>query len=242
MRIERLPTIDSTTLELQRRAQAGPLPADGLTLWADTQTGGIGRLGRRWFSPLGGLWLTSAIPASRPVSACVSLAVAVLLADLIDQVLVTSHRPERCRIKWPNDLMLADRKLGGILIHTVRQPTAAFLLVGIGVNLQNPSASLPPDVAARACSLADMACPADLDRFGYALLAALPRAVARDDSAESVSAARQRLWRPDRDVPITLPDGTEQHGRMLDLCDDGALLVCFPEGTRPLHSVQEVQW
>lgn len=242
MRIERLPTIDSTTLELQRRAQAGPLPSDGLTLRADTQTGGIGRLGRPWFSPPGGLWLTAAIPACRPVSAAVSLAVAVLLADLVDQVLHAGHRPERCRIKWPNDLMLADRKLGGILIHTARQPAATFVLVGIGLNLQNPSASLPPDITAKARSLADLTCPTDPDRFADALLAELPRAVARDDTTAVVADARQRLWRPDRDVPITLPDGTVQNGRMLDLCDDGALLVGFPEGDRVLHSVQEIQW
>ena len=139
--VEILPEIDSTNSELMRRARAGQL--DPILLVAERQTAGRGRLGRSWYS--GGTQAdgtpTDGAPALTfslglqlvPQSwAGLSLAVGISVAQ--------SLHPE-LRLKWPNDIWLNDRKLGGILIETVASTSKAtaheqrYAVIGIGINI-----------------------------------------------------------------------------------------------------------
>lgn len=97
---------------------ARELPVGSIVM-ADHQTAGRGRHDRRWEAPAGTALLVSLVLATRPL---LSLAAGVAAAEACG--------PE-VRLKWPNDLLLDGRKLGGILVET----TPAKAVVGIGINL-----------------------------------------------------------------------------------------------------------
>src|SRR3546814_7105530 len=99
------------------------------------QTAGRGRRGRSWISPFGAnLYLSIAWswPAWPPELSALSLAIGVACAKVIE-----NHGIADVRLKWPNDLLVDDRKLGGILIeHRGEAGGACRVVVGIGLNLQ----------------------------------------------------------------------------------------------------------
>lgn len=117
-------------------AEEVPLPRVAFVAWE--QTAGRGRQGRSWHSPAGaGAWVSLVRPLSDPDDAgLLPLLVPLGLCEALDR-----HLPEGrpCRIKWPNDLLVEGRKIGGVLIEGVaprtgdRGPGAA--VIGFGINL-----------------------------------------------------------------------------------------------------------
>jgi len=140
--VEALAEIDSSNAELMRRARAGQ--TDACLLVAEHQTAGRGRMGKRWVGEPGdALTFSLGLPLAPQDWSGLSLAVGLALAQALHP---------RVRLKWPNDLWLDGRKLGGILVETANlsAPTAArWVVVGVGINLRLPSA-LPPAQAADA--------------------------------------------------------------------------------------------
>jgi BirA family transcriptional regulator, biotin operon repressor / biotin---[acetyl-CoA-carboxylase] ligase len=133
--------------------------AQGAVVIADEQTAGRGRLGRRWFSPPGsGLYVSTVLQPStaradpQRATSLLTLAAGLALAEAIEAV--TSLRVD---IKWPNDLLVARHKLGGILAEAVgvERPGAqrgiASVVLGYGINIR--STAYPPDLRNRATSL-----------------------------------------------------------------------------------------
>jgi BirA family transcriptional regulator, biotin operon repressor / biotin---[acetyl-CoA-carboxylase] ligase len=122
---------------------------EGVVVVADEQTAGRGRRGRRWISPRGGLYLSIVL---RPcldthVASHVTLMTGVAVRDGI--VGTTGLSTE---LKWPNDVMVRRRKLGGILAEGWSLGTPdQFVVVGIGVNVLR--SAFPPGVAERATSI-----------------------------------------------------------------------------------------
>ena len=131
--VEVLPEIDSTNSELMRRARTGSL--DPVLLVAERQTAGRGRMGKAWHSHVGqSLTFSLALPLAPRHWSGLSLAVGVSLAE--------SLHPD-VRLKWPNDLWLNGRKLGGVLVETAHaggsDPMAQRLVVvGVGLNIARP--------------------------------------------------------------------------------------------------------
>jgi len=135
---------------------------------ADRQTSGRGREGRAFASPLGGLYASLLLDAAaEDVPARVVGMVAVAAADAIDEAAGL-----RTAIKWPNDLWLGRRKVGGILLE--RSAPDRPVVAGIGINVRAAPQGLPPDVAATVSAL-DPASGRTVDR--EALLEALLGAV-----------------------------------------------------------------
>ena len=129
--VEIFPEIASTNSYLLN--QAAPDSGRCRIVIADHQTAGRGQRGNTWLSPrLAGLYLSCAytfreIPQHFP---CLTLAIGVAVADSLNQ-LGTS-----CKLKWPNDLMLEDGKLGGILTELQRAAASTTtVIVGLGLNL-----------------------------------------------------------------------------------------------------------
>ena len=130
-------------------AVAGAGAAEGTVLVAEAQTAGRGRLGRRWASPprtgltFSVLLRPGGVPAARlgwlPLLAGVAAAASVRAVAAVDATL-----------KWPNDVLAGEKKLGGILAE--RSGTA--VVVGIGINVWQARADLPPDAAATSVALA----------------------------------------------------------------------------------------
>jgi len=144
----RVARVGSTMDALHELAQAGA--AAGTAVVAEEQGAGRGSRGRAWSSPPGGLWLSVlARPASTGLEV-LSLRAGLAVAVLLDRLGAAG----RVELKWPNDLMLDDRKVGGILCEARWQGgTLAWVAVGLGLNVTNAP---PPELAATATHLASV--------------------------------------------------------------------------------------
>lgn len=147
---------DSTN-DLARRAGDDGLP-EGLVIFAESQRAGRGTSGRRWLSPPRQNLLFSVLlrpPEETPsprwpeLTFCAALAV----AEAAEQV---TGSP--ARIKWPNDVLLAGRKVSGILLESYQRPPGGFVVVGIGLNVLQRAEDFDPALRETAGSLA-MAAP-----------------------------------------------------------------------------------
>lgn len=120
---------------------------DGTTVLAEEQESGRGRQGRRWHSPPGtGIWL-GYLRRPGPVreSGILALRVGMMVREALERFGVT------CRLKWPNDIVVCDRKLGGVLCEAHWSGgNAVWVAVGIGLNTMSP---LPPEVSLSAIAL-----------------------------------------------------------------------------------------
>ena len=130
----------------QQAAEGAP---HGSAVAARVQSRGRGRRGRAWSGPEGGLWISVIGRPRGPAPECLSLRVGLEVADALER-----FAPEiALRIKWPNDLYLDGRKLGGILSEAHWEGArTSWVVVGIGINVVN---DLPPELASRAVRLAE---------------------------------------------------------------------------------------
>ena len=222
--VEILPEVDSSNTELMRRARAGQL--DPVLLVAEHQTAGRGRLGRAWQSAPGdSLTFSLALPLAPRDWSGMSLAVGASLAESLHPAV---------RLKWPNDLWLEDRKLGGILIETASFGDGAAgrrqAVIGVGLNIAPREAeglSTPP------ASVRELLPGADAPQVLQRMLPALVRDVLAFEQAgfapfHARFDARDAL----RDRELWLSDGTS--GTAHGVGEDGSLLVHTAAG---LHAV-----
>ncbi|HVH30738.1 MAG TPA: biotin--[acetyl-CoA-carboxylase] ligase, partial [bacterium] len=138
--------------------------AEGTAVFAVEQTGGRGRRQRAWLSPAGGLWLSVVLRPVLPAEQwpLVGFAVGVGAARAVEEI-----APVRVGLKWPNDLMIDEQKLGGVLMEA----QGPAVIAGIGINANIPLDHFPADLRASATSLhAVLAHPVDLAALARALL------------------------------------------------------------------------
>ncbi len=201
--------IDSTNRYLLQCA-AGGAP-DGVVAVADEQTAGRGRLGRTWVAPPGSALLVSVLLRPElPLERTHLVTLAAGLAALDAIAALSTARP--AGLKWPNDVVVADRKLAGILAEA---DGVGAVVVGMGCNVQ-PGA-LPPE-------LAEIATAVEVDRSD--LLALWLRAyddrLRGLDSVVADAAARSATL--GRRVRVELAHETFE-GKATDLTPEGFLVV-----------------
>lgn len=264
-RVHWLETAGSTNDIAARLAEAEA--EEGTVVVAETQTAGRGRMGRMWHSPPGaGLYVSIVLkpaPASAraptpirahapmpphtpalghprtPVPALLTLAVGVALADGIQAA--TGLRVE---IKWPNDLVVARRKLAGILVEAAAQGGALqFIVLGFGLNLR--PVVYPPELAQRVTSIeAETNRPADRALILAEILAAIAERYAdlRQGRFDAILGAwRERAPFLRGSAVEWDSGGAKMRGLAEDIDDTGALLV--RAGARVHRLVAgEVRW
>jgi BirA family transcriptional regulator, biotin operon repressor / biotin---[acetyl-CoA-carboxylase] ligase len=205
---------------------------EGLAVVADLQTAGRGRRGRSWESPAG-VNLTVSVGV-RPIldpSQAGLLGIAAALATR-DACAAMAGDPTLA-IRWPNDVVTGrGDKVAGLLVETaVEAGRLVEAVIGIGINVNWRRSAMPPEIAARATSLAELA-GRELDRTALlallldaldAELAALERGASPIDRFRSVSALDGRR--------VVVELGDEQlKGLAAAVGDDGALLLDTDEG------------
>jgi BirA family transcriptional regulator, biotin operon repressor / biotin---[acetyl-CoA-carboxylase] ligase len=144
-----LTVTDSTNLDGLEEGRRGA-PA-GTLIIADSQTGGRGRLGRKWLSPPStGLYFSIIL---RPRLAPADLPKITLAAGLAVCQAVEAETGLAPAIKWPNDLLLDSRKFCGILTESEFTADTPLAVLGIGLNVTTLAAEFPPELRERATSL-----------------------------------------------------------------------------------------
>jgi BirA family transcriptional regulator, biotin operon repressor / biotin---[acetyl-CoA-carboxylase] ligase len=193
----------------------------GTAVLAGEQLEGRGSRGRPWHSSVGGLWLSVLFrPTAAEGTEVMSLRVGLAVAEAIQLRI-----PKPLHLKWPNDLMLEDRKLGGVLCEARWQGEAlGWVAVGIGVNVRN---RIPDELGAVAMSLSASTPGITVEEIADPVLAALrglDLGTGRLSPAELKRFAR-RDWLRGRTIrePVV--------GKVTGVGEDGALLVRTASGS-----------
>jgi BirA family biotin operon repressor/biotin-[acetyl-CoA-carboxylase] ligase len=139
---------DSTNRVAMELGYAGEL--EGAVVLAEEQTAGRGRAGRNWHSERGaGLYVTLLL---RPRLSPVQAPLLTMLAGLSAHAAIEAQTGLSAELKWPNDLLMSGRKVGGILTEMHAEPTQVrFVIIGIGINTNQEK--FPADISATATSL-----------------------------------------------------------------------------------------
>jgi BirA family biotin operon repressor/biotin-[acetyl-CoA-carboxylase] ligase len=224
--IERFDVIDSTNTYLLEKARSGA--PGGLVAVADHQTAGRGRLDRRWEAPSGAALLMSVLLRERLAPEELHLATAAVALSAV------SAAEEACGLapglKWPNDLVIDDAKVAGVLAELdLSTPEAPAVVVGIGINLTWPG---PPDVGGT-CLLDATGVTVERDVILDLLLGHLERRssllATTEGRAALLAELEERLVTVGRLVRVVLADG-EIEGRAVGLSSDGHLRVETVDG------------
>ncbi len=224
-------TIDSTSTDLLSRLRSGSRA--GAIVAAAAQEKGRGRLGRSWHSPdSGNLYISLAVEGPEPFERSLPflpLAAGVAAAEALERIAGVEPR-----LKWPNDVNLAGKKLAGILCEVpdiTRRPVV--IVVGLGMNIG--SRLFPEDLSEIATSLAQCDVSPSSELPNPALLAAYWVArfehwvdrVRRGEHLAVVRAWRSRAETFGRRVRINDVEGTT-----VELADNGHLVIERPSGER----------
>jgi len=223
------PYLHSTNTELLALAREGA--PEGTVEVANYQTAGRGRLERKWWAPPGACLLFSVL--FRPYLAAHKAQQLVMLCSLATAEAVERETGLQVQLKWPNDLLIGRRKLGGILTDLGLDGSwLAYVVVGIGLNVNfDLSPDIPPEVRDTATSLLrELGHPVERETLLAGLL----------NNIE----ARYRQWQEGRNPsqewaarliglgkPVIITNGRERWAGIAEGVDeDGALLLRLPDG------------
>lgn len=222
--IHRFTRVESTQDRAHALGQGGA--AHGTVVVATEQLAGRGTRGRSWQAPAGGLWLSVVV---RPAAAvdCLSIRVGLALANGLDPVVA----PRRVELKWPNDLFVGDRKVGGILVEARwLGDRLEWVVVGVGLNVHNqvPAESVPP---AGTLDPAERFPLAEIEAVTIDAILTAAEATAPRLSDTELAMFADRDWLAGRAID------RPERGRCAGIDDRGRLLVERDDGsTFPLTS------
>jgi BirA family biotin operon repressor/biotin-[acetyl-CoA-carboxylase] ligase len=221
----RLRETPSTQDELHRLAEEGA-PA-GTAVVAERQAAGRGSRGRSWVSAPGGLWLSVLWRGPADVAQLLSIRAGLAVASVLDGL---GGLPP-VRLKWPNDVIIDDAKVGGILCEGRWGAENSWVAVGLGLNVTNP---LPADARFPPASLSQWRPDLDAGSLAGPMARALGRLPATPAlSGDELEAWRQRDWLAGRILraPVTgRVSGVTSAGRLLVDNDTGRLEIVASDG------------
>jgi BirA family biotin operon repressor/biotin-[acetyl-CoA-carboxylase] ligase len=221
-----LHSVGSTNDEAARLADKGA--SEGTIVWAREQTGGRGRRGRHWASPIGNLYSSTVVRPDCSASRAVELGfvAALAVADIVSE-------GRDVRLKWPNDVLVDGGKIAGILLESAvgQNGHVDHVVVGIGVNVgsapQLPDMRYPGAVLGGTIEVA-------LEKLARAL--AMRLAEWRREGFATVRAAWLAKAGPlGMDVDVRLGEELVR-GRFAGVDREGALLLDTPAGPRKIVS------
>jgi BirA family biotin operon repressor/biotin-[acetyl-CoA-carboxylase] ligase len=209
---------------------------------ADIQTAGRGRFQRKWVSDQGGLWLSAVVPIQSSHCRMLPLLAGLAVCDVVRELGV-----ETVRLRWPNDVMVLDRKLAGVLIDQFRPGLA---VVGIGLNVDNEPASYDAGLQNQTERLADLLpAPTAIQNLMSLLLARIHSLVEglNAGDVQRLLARVNELWSHWRRVELDLDGdirggwfaGVDGAGRLILQDDLGASTTYNPEQVRHLTEIPE---
>ncbi|CAN5142279.1 biotin--[acetyl-CoA-carboxylase] ligase [soil metagenome] len=222
--IEVVDELPSTNALLAERARAGA--PDGLVIVADHQSAGRGRLDRSWESPPGtAVTFSLLLRPTAPVRSWPWLP--LLTGYAVDKAMKATGL--NAGVKWPNDVLIGEKKVAGILVERIDTPSGPAAVVGVGINVAMSADELP---VPQATSLElELGRPVDRTDVLVEVLSAIREAFDAWEAggepnnarlADSYAAACVTIG---REVRVDLPDGSVLTGTATGMDADGRLIV-----------------
>jgi BirA family transcriptional regulator, biotin operon repressor / biotin---[acetyl-CoA-carboxylase] ligase len=202
---------------------------------ADTQTSGRGRFQRHWVSDKGGLWLSAVLPVNPASTRVLPFAVGLAVCDALREFGVN-----RLRMRWPNDVMVDDRKLAGLLVD---QFTPGLAVAGIGINVFNRPEAADVSLKNHTIRLADVLLAApDISSLTDVVLYHLRQSVMELNRAgfDSLLTRLNRLWGAARRVELDL-DGQLRRGVFAGIDQNGRLILRDGSGAQSAFAAHHVR-
>lgn len=194
---------------------------NGTVVLAETQVQGKGRLTRPWASPPGGIWMSLILKPKIPLSEVsrINMAVGVAICRTVSSLFGL-----QAGIKWPNDILIQERKVCGILIEVGAQMDQLdYAVVGVGINANNSLASFPADWRATSMA-AELGREIDRCELIARMLEEMESAIEDMNVPDIYEEWRSLSLTLNKQVRISSYSG-DLEGEVVDLADDGALLL-----------------
>lgn len=224
--------IDSTNAEALRQAARGD--AGPTWYWADRQLQGRGRLGRNWVSEPGNLYasLLTCLSISPVRAGGLGIVVSLAVSETFKAFLPANVPLE---VKWPNDVLVAGRKVAGILVESTSHGGSMQLALGCGLNLK----SAPPHTRYGATALAEHAALVAPSAALERLAAELDRLLRRWNEGAGFDDIKEKWLRHARSlgkqIVLTSASG-EIRGAFAGLGENGSLLLRNRSGLQEFHA------
>jgi BirA family transcriptional regulator, biotin operon repressor / biotin---[acetyl-CoA-carboxylase] ligase len=237
--IEIFDQLDSTNTYLMQLAQTGACHASCVA--AESQLAGRGRHGRAWQSAPGGSLTFSLLwrfEKSLQQLEGLSLAVGVALVRALRELGVNEGK-----LKWPNDILHHFHKLAGVLIETGSEARGkSYAVIGVGINIQLPEVTRNKIGQAVTDWASIIQTGIDRNILLAGLLLHLSDVLNEFEKKGLMSLREEWLHYhayQNKDVRLVWPDGSEVHGRVIGIAENGALLLATSEGEKAF-SVGEI--
>lgn len=226
-----IPVLDSTQNTAHELARDGAV--EGTLIQAREMTSGRGTHGRIWEAPYGNLYMSLIL---RPgidtqIIGQLSFVAAIAVARAIEEFIPA----DIClSLKWPNDVLLGDKKLCGILIETeLAQEALSYVVLGIGVNIEKSpysGAICLQDVCRKECdvdTIRDLICTNFAEEYERWL---------GDGFASIREAWLKRAYRLGQDIRVSQEGGDKLIGKFIDLDEQGYLILSVNDIQKRLNA------
>lgn len=210
-------------------------------LWitAETQTGGKGSRGRDWQSQKGNLFASLLLTNPSEKSRLVDLTFIAALA-VREAILSFSNHKNSVQVKWPNDVMLNDRKCSGILLESVQYQDTTYVVVGIGVNCQH----FPAQTLHASTSLFAEGIEVASNTFFKTLAKTMASNIAIWSRGNHFSAIRDKwldcAYKLGGEISVKIPGEDATEGRFASIDENGYMLLELNDGSLKQISTADI--
>ncbi|MBR2751314.1 MAG: biotin--[Clostridiales bacterium] len=232
--------VASTNTVVKELAMAGE--REGKTVIANSQTGGKGRMGRKFFSPRNsGVYISVLLrpDAMLPERALkITTMAAVAASRAIEEV-----TGKEALIKWVNDIFVEDRKVVGILTEasmSMESGHLEFAVLGIGFNVYEPEGGFPEELKTIAGALLSEKMPDAKNRIAAAFLNHFFEIYDDVEHLHYEEYYKEKSLVLGKDVDVLAASGTRR-AKVLDITEDCNLVVCYDDGSKTVLSSGEVR-
>jgi len=231
-RIESVEEAASTNDLAWQAAACGRGESDGAAFFAEHQSAGRGRRGSRWLAPPHTsilcsvvLWVPGVAEGAASLTRVATVAAAAAIEDQCDLAVGT---------KWPNDIVIDERKVGGILVEARRGSAEATpVVIGVGLNCSQRPESFPPEIRDNVASLKVLGAEVDRTLLARSLLERLDEAYSRSANPAGAAAICEEAAKRCRTLGqrlVVVEGGATYVGEVADIDFDYGLVLRLPDG------------
>lgn len=218
-RVIYLPSTSSTQDVARQLAERGE--REGMLVLAERMYAGRGRFNRNWEAPPGGIWLTLLLQPPLDVIHLIGLSAALSVVEVLNRLWGIE-----ARIKWPNDVIVNERKVCGVISEAFFISELRYVLLGVGINVNN---DLPRELSVTAVTVRELlGHPVPRLPLLKAFLIGFDErysTLTRGDRAPIISELRSTTSTLNKKVRAFLPNGSVLEGIARDIADDGSLVL-----------------